>query len=555
MNSEKSRQYLWLITPLLFGCVFLYVGLGDTPLIDWDENIFAEASRQMVIRNDYMNIIVNDHSFAEKPPFYYWEQALSYHIFGINEFAARFPSTVAALAMILVCFYFGRFIDSYQTGGMWSMIYLTSLLPSSFARSVNIDHTFNFFISTSTLLLYLFDLKYGKYLDRKQGKPGRSPHWNHWILLTLSGICLGLGVLTKGPVGGVIPLVGFAGYKLFYRYPRINPVHFFYLAILSLSIALSWYLANWIAYGGSFIDGFIEFQLLMFTSAQEGHQGPFFYHFVVVFLGFLPWTPFIFSLKPKQLFGENKHFRPLFVISCFWFVFVLTLFSIVSNKLPHYSASVYFPLSLFVAIIFRHHLQQETRFSRRVLVMFLFLNCSLAVLTMFLPELMKSYLRSRGIVLDIVWSAGVYYTALGVMAAIVVGSYLYNRRKMVAGLWVTAFAMLILTQGFWRFHIPPFLMYNQQPMLEMVEEAHRKGSELIFYRYVSFAALFYGKEPIEMLHTYKFPGKPEILNHRGIRDKIIITAIAEKVRLKTEHPLVHHVRDHGAFSMFRIPKK
>jgi 4-amino-4-deoxy-L-arabinose transferase-like glycosyltransferase len=54
---------------LYFGIVLLLPGLGDTPLVDWDENIYAEASRQMVERDNYLNIYINDYSFAEKTSF------------------------------------------------------------------------------------------------------------------------------------------------------------------------------------------------------------------------------------------------------------------------------------------------------------------------------------------------------------------------------------------------------------------------------------------------------------------------------------------------------
>ena len=132
---------------LYFGIIMLLPGLGDTPLVDWDENIYAEASRQMVERDNYLNIYINDYPFAEKPPFFFWEQAASYHLWGINEFAARFPSVLAGLVMVIFCFEVGRRIRDQYLGTIWSLVYLTSLLPGVFARSAVIDHTFNAFIA------------------------------------------------------------------------------------------------------------------------------------------------------------------------------------------------------------------------------------------------------------------------------------------------------------------------------------------------------------------------------------------------------------------------
>jgi len=95
----------------------------------------------MVERDNYLNIYINDYPFAEKPPFFFWEQAASYHLWGINEFAARFPSVLAGLVMVIFCFEVGRRIRDQYLGTIWSLVYLTSLLPGVFARSAVIDHT------------------------------------------------------------------------------------------------------------------------------------------------------------------------------------------------------------------------------------------------------------------------------------------------------------------------------------------------------------------------------------------------------------------------------
>ena len=69
----------------------LFPGLDAAELIDWDENIYAEASRQMVLRDDYLNIVINGHPFAEKPPFFFWLQSFSYHLFGIDQGMSQEP--------------------------------------------------------------------------------------------------------------------------------------------------------------------------------------------------------------------------------------------------------------------------------------------------------------------------------------------------------------------------------------------------------------------------------------------------------------------------------
>src|SRR5438128_9199655 len=88
---------------LLFaGCVLFHiVGTWSLPLIDRDEPRFAEASREMIERGDYIVPYFNNQLRLDKPPLAYWAQVVSYRIFGENDFAARFPSAAAAALLAL----------------------------------------------------------------------------------------------------------------------------------------------------------------------------------------------------------------------------------------------------------------------------------------------------------------------------------------------------------------------------------------------------------------------------------------------------------------------
>src|SRR5438552_5636204 len=90
---------------LFFSCVLFHVlGTWTLPLIDRDEPRFAEASREMIERADYGVPYFNNHPRLDKPPLAYWTQVASYRIFGEDDFAARFPSAVAAaLTALVIC--------------------------------------------------------------------------------------------------------------------------------------------------------------------------------------------------------------------------------------------------------------------------------------------------------------------------------------------------------------------------------------------------------------------------------------------------------------------
>lgn len=554
-KSDRNRTLLFFCL-LLFSVLFLFWGTGRPALIDWDENIYAEASRQMLLRGDYLNVYINGHLFSEKPPFFFWEQVLSYRLFGVNEFAARFPSAVAGVLMVILLYFVGCRIASTRLGLIWGAVYLTSLLPSVFGRAAVIDHTFNLFIAASAFFLYLFDIRFRQYIDRGAAPAGKAaPLRYHLIYLTLASICMGVATLTKGPLGGVIPLVAFAGHKFINRKPRIHLVHFLYCAVLSLSNGFSWYLANWIVTGDSFIEGFIRFQLALFSKTLEGHHGPFFYHFVVAFFGLLPWTPFLFAHKPGRLIREYQSLRSLFSFSVAWVVFVLVLFSFVSTKLPHYSASIYIPLSLVAALNLDYAISGNRSLSWWVIGLFTLAGITLAILIMAIPPLMTRFAQTQAIDFDHTWSNWLYFWGAGMIVSIVTAGVLLFRKKFAKSIVLTLIFMTLFTQVFWRFHIPPFLRINQEPLLEMVQEAQQKDGRLVFYRIVSFAAFFYGKTDIEVIHNYKFPGNPEILNRRHEKDLYIIADAENRERLLREHPLVEFLRAEGKFALFILEKR
>ncbi len=554
MTFGKLSPNRLLILLILFAVVFLLTGLGSNQLIDWDENIYAEASRQMMVRGDYLNVMINGVNFAEKPPLFFWEQILSFKLFGINEFAARLPSAIAGILMMGLCFFVGSRIHSPQLGLIWGIVFLTALIPSSLARASAIDHTFNLFIAAAVFSLYLFDQRFALYLHNEAR--GLSPsRKKHLAYLTIGSVCLGLAFLTKSPLGSVIALAAFTGYKVMNWQPAIRIKHFLFCAILSLAIALSWYTVNWLVYGGNFIADFIQFQLRVFSEPMQGHEGPVYYHFVIGLLGMLPWTAFLFVLKARPLMDTNPKFRHVFYLAVSWIGFVLIITSLVSTKLPHYSASIYIPLSLLIAYVLVEKINSKQRLPKWSIGLFVALGLIMSVGTMMVPRFADQFLTDKKITFTFHWPTALYFAGSLMIGLSLVASFLFLRNKIKAGIVITAVLMLVFTQNLWQNLMPPFLSYNQQPLLEMVDDAYQKGNKVVFYRFVSFAALFYGKKPIDMLYTDKFNADPKILAQRHNKDLEIVSDISNKKRLLKEYPLVEHVRDKGTFSLFIIRRQ
>lgn len=135
-NSAIAIAAIILFVPLL----------GQVPLFDWDEANFAESAREMIVSGNYFTVQINFETFWEKPPLFMWLQALSMYLFGINEYAARFPNAIAGVITLLVIYNIGKKEFDYRFGLIWVLAYAGSILPHFYFKSGIIDPIFNLFI-------------------------------------------------------------------------------------------------------------------------------------------------------------------------------------------------------------------------------------------------------------------------------------------------------------------------------------------------------------------------------------------------------------------------
>ncbi|MCF6185312.1 MAG: glycosyltransferase family 39 protein, partial [Bacteroidales bacterium] len=131
---QKSVLNINLLIVLVSSLLFIPF-LGNVHLFDWDEINFAESAREMIVTGDYLNVKINFNLFWEKPPLFIWMQVLSMKVFGINEFAARFPNALAGIITLLVLFNIGKKHFGETFGIIWIFAYAGSLLPQFYFKS------------------------------------------------------------------------------------------------------------------------------------------------------------------------------------------------------------------------------------------------------------------------------------------------------------------------------------------------------------------------------------------------------------------------------------
>ena len=318
LTPQPISHFALRILALIAVVVSFYLNIYAIPLFDLDEGAFSEATREMFTRGDFISTFLDDNPRYDKPILIYWLQAASVFVFGVNEFAFRLPSAVAATLWVLAVFFFVRRVRDERTGLLAAIITATAFEVSVMAKAATADALLNLLIASALFCVYL----YWKERDRR------------WLLFTFA--CIGLGFLTKGPVAVLVPLaVSF----LFFAIKKelrvwlkmvFNPLG---IAIF-LAIAMPWYVVQYLKEGDAFIQGFFfKHNIDRFGGTMEQHGGGIFYYLPVLLVAVLPFTTVFVKvlLNAKQLVRDE-----LSLFALIWLVFVVGFFSLSGTKLPHY---------------------------------------------------------------------------------------------------------------------------------------------------------------------------------------------------------------------------
>lgn len=333
----RSPVRFWIGVALLCALWFLPFQ-SAVPLFDWDEVNFAELAREMVVTGNYLQPQFEFRPFTEKPPLFFWLQALSMQCFGTGEFGARFPNAVAGFVTLMALFLAGKRVRGVGFGLLWMGCYAASTLPHLYFRSGLIDPWFNLFI-----FLALNEL----YAHQNQTNP------RNWSSLLWGGTALGLAVLTKGPAAVLIVGLVVLSIEVFqgFRWLR-RPLEPLVFGLACIGVSLLWYGSITLMNGPGFAIEFTQRQWALLTTPDAGHGGFPGYHFVVLLLGCFPASVgAIASLwgQPKPRIGGSKAAGyGLWMSALLWVV--LILFSLVRSKIVHYSSLAYFPLAYWAAM-------------------------------------------------------------------------------------------------------------------------------------------------------------------------------------------------------------
>ena len=566
---------------LVIGLLFLWglvfsIGIAQLHLFDLDELYFAEITREMIVTGKYRQIQFNFEPLYEKPPLFFWIQALSMRLWGVNELGARFPNIVCGVLTLASLYRIGATYKGRVFGILWACLYATSFLPHFYFKSALIDPFLNYF---SFLSIYFLSVARG----------------NTLFFPVLAGLFMGMAMLTKGPMGVFVPcctillrvpLAMASKRQSVRRLRRVSgaqnrsilqvcedasteatPLSGCFVAIsLKLLVATSiamligscWLIPEIASNGLVFIKEFWHYHLLLYQSPVATHSQPWYYHFLVLFWGCFPSSFFaLLGLKQKKMVKKDDFFTHMqYLLGV-----ILIIFTLVGTKIVHYSSMAYFPITFFAAHFFYLSIATHRSIDRWIPFLFLAFGMVIALGLLLIPWMMLhkahwiSCVNNQNVRfaldLPVPWN---YWDSLpGVVYAIGLGVSFYYLLRFHLVLFI-GLSMVAHMSSLTLFlsHIGPKIeAYVQKEVVDFCKACSGQEVYLVTVGFKAAAPLFYANKPLEK--GVKEQELSWLLEGAIDKPCFYITYKSDKDNMKP-YPTITHLKDVGCFSFYqRLP--
>jgi len=273
--------------------------------------------QEMVRSNEWVLPLRNGEDVPHKPPLMHWIGAITAKIRAgrVDEWTARFPSAAASLASLLLLFQMARREREEDYALVAALVLLTCESFTRQARDAWVDATLSFWILSAIYFFWRME---------------REGTWRGWRSYAFYS-SIGLAVLSKGPIGAILPAMAIAAY-LAATGRRRAIVHLVRPGAMALGIAipLSWYVAAWTKGGELFLaTHLIRENLLHFVRGQEGAE-PWYFFVPALVSEAAPWSV-VFPLAAWRAWKARRE-PTLETLSFWWWLTAFLFFSLSAGK-------------------------------------------------------------------------------------------------------------------------------------------------------------------------------------------------------------------------------
>jgi 4-amino-4-deoxy-L-arabinose transferase-like glycosyltransferase len=411
----KMKQKQWMNILVIVGVTtfIMLFQLGNIPLLDPDEPVYAQTAIEMLANNDFISPRIYGDFWYDKPPMYYWLVAGMIKLLGQGELAARLPSAIFAIITVLVIFFIGKSIISRRAALFGALILATSFEFFYLGKAAVTDVTLTCFFSVALLA----------YLKNKY---------------SLMYLFMGLAVMTKGPIGLVLPgmIIGIH-LLLTGQICKLLQMKLGRGLAIVLVIFAPWYVKMYQLHGMDFINTFLGFHnITRFLQAEHASGSNWYYYIPVLILGFFPWSMFLGQAIKVGIQNRSSEEGNILLFLLSWSMAVFIFFSISQTKLISYILPMYPAIALLVGWYIDRllTLNLNKSFARATAV---FISMSI-VLVMALAIL--SYLKIGEVIAGI-WYLGI---VLGIMSVSIILANYKKKNSYSIGTLIVGMMMFVV---------------------------------------------------------------------------------------------------------------
>jgi 4-amino-4-deoxy-L-arabinose transferase-like glycosyltransferase len=313
--------------PAALAALIFFFNLWRYGLWEPDEARYAEIAREMVSGGSLVIPHLNYVIYVEKPPLLYWLTSISFAVFGINEFAARLSVALFGVLGVAATAWFAARCFGTRHALVAGAILATIPLYATMAQVLTTDMMLTTFLTIANFALFL--------------------HWREggrWCWLGY--VAIALGVLTKGPVAIILPLLGMLAFLVWERDWRGVIARFRVLGGLGLVVVISapWFISMIVLVPGYFDFYFVGEHLRRAFQVSYSHGEPVYFYVPVLLAGLLPWSLLVPFLTWRRL--EPNPARRFCVAAA---VSTSVVFSCASAKLIPYILPAVPPIAILIA--------------------------------------------------------------------------------------------------------------------------------------------------------------------------------------------------------------
>lgn len=345
-KSLAEKHFFKFLLILMLIAAIAYTSVSYTRFkFARSEIAYAEISKEMLANNSFIVPLYHGVACIDKPVLNYWAIIPSFKLFGVSEFSARIPAILASLLCLLIFALSIRRIWGSDVSLLSTMVLASSQRYWEFATLCMTDMFLTLFDSVSLIALFV-GLKNEKLRLR---------------CFVIAAVSMGLAVLTKGPVGLILPAFSFFLYLVFTRSLKVlNVVQIAICAVIFFAVAAPWYVTAASAVNtNASVGAWLWHHNVerFFGSAYEFHNNPT-YMLEALFNGFAPWCIFLpFALVAsivrwfkKTDIEESKTELYLWT----WLILTTTFFTLSRGKMNYYDLPA-FPAAAGIIGLHLHH--------------------------------------------------------------------------------------------------------------------------------------------------------------------------------------------------------